>query len=273
MDYNLLLLKFEIIFLAIFLLYILYYTSDKIFWVLLRLKAIIWIRKREEEKIITKVEITEDKNLHADNYFAVKVLITDEDKNKIIELLKRIKVNISKAEYDLAKNLIIEWLAIDKFNIELNMELASIYIREKDYIKAEYIYKDLLLVHEEDFDILKKLAYVLTMQEKYDLAIEMYKKANDLRNDDLEIINMLAHLYYHKELYVDSITFLKMYIKELPREVDNLILLAASYKHIWKINDAINTYKRVLEIQPYNEEVKKEVELLESLEYWDEDNV
>lgn len=273
MDYNSLLLKFEIINLAIFLLYIFYYTSDKFFAVILRLRKIVWIKKREEEKIITKVEITEDKNLHADSYLALKVLITDDDKNKILDLLKKIKVNISKAEYDLAKNLIIEWLAIDKFNIELNIELASIYIREKDYIKAEYIYKDLLLVHTEDFDILKKLAYVLTMQEKYDLAIEMYKKANDLKSNDLEVINMLWNLYYHKELYIDSINFLKQYIKENPRETDNIILLASSYRNIWKINDAINTYKRVLEIEPYNEGVKKEISQLELLEYWDENNI
>lgn len=269
MDYSVLLLKFELIFLGVFLLYILYFLSWKILTIFIRLKNIIWIRKRDDEKVITKVQITEDKNLHADTYFAAKAQITDEDKSKINELLKKIKINISKGEYDLAKNLIVEWLTIDKFNIELNIELASIYILEKDYIKAEYIYKDLLLVHNDDFEILKKLAYVLTMQEKYDLAIEMYKKANEIKTDDMEIINMLAHLFYHKELYIDSISYLKQYLRENSRDSDNIILLAASYRNIWKINDSINTYKRVLEIQPYNEEVKKEIIELESLDYWE----
>lgn len=271
MDYSLLLFKFEILFFSVFLFYILYFISGKIVWVFLRLKDIVWIRKKEEEKVITKVDITEDKNLHANSYFALKAQITDEEKNKIIELLKKIKINISKGEYDLAKNLIVEWLTIDKFNIDINIELASIYLLEKDYIKAEYIYKDLLLVHNDDFEILKKLAYVLTMQEKYDLAIEMYKKSNDIRSDDMEIINMLAHLYYHKELYIDCISYLKIFLKESPRDCDNIILLAASYRNIGKINDSINTYKRVLEIQPYNEEVKKEVAELEALDYWEQE--
>lgn len=267
MDYSLVLFKVEVIFFLIFLWYIFYFISWKFLNIVIRLKNILWIRKREEDKVITKVQLTQDKNLHANNYIVTKAEITDEEKNKIIELLKRIKINISKAEYDLAKNLIVEWLTIDKFNIELNIELASIYILEKDYHKAEFIYKDLLLVHEEDFEILKKLAYVLTMQEKYDLALEMYKKANDIKPADMEVVNMLAHLFYHKELYIDAITFLKIFLKESPREVDNIILLAATYRNIWKINDAINTYKRALEITPYNEEIKKEISELEELWY------
>ncbi len=273
MDYNLILFKVEVILFLIFLWYIFYYLSWKFFRVVMRLKNILWIRKKEEEKVITTVQITEDKNLHANNYFSIKSEITDEEKVKINELLKKIKVNISKREYDVAKNLIVEWLTIDKFNIELNTELAWIYILEREYHKAEYIYKDLLLVHEEDFEILKKLSYVLTMQEKYDLAIEMYKKALEIKSDDMEIINMLAHLYYHKWLYIDCISNLKIFLRETPRDADNLILLAASYRNIWKINDSINTYKRVLEIQPYNEEVKKEIIELESLNYWEEENI
>lgn len=271
MDYSLLLLKFEIVSFCIFLFYVLYFISGKILGIIMRIKDIIWIRKKDEEKVITKVQINEDKNLHANNYFANKAQITDEEKNKISELLKKIKINISKAEYDLAKNFIVEGLTIDKFNIDINIELASIYILEKDYIKCEYIYKDLLLVHNDDAEILKKLGYVLTMQEKYDLAIEMYKKSNEIKSGDAEIINMLAHLYYHKELYIDSISYLKIFLRESPRDCDNLILLASSYRNIWKINDAINTYKRVLEIQPYNEEVKKEIIELESLEYWEQE--
>lgn len=269
MDYNLFLFQFEIVFFSIFILYILYFISGKVVWIFIGLKNIIWISHHNNKNIITKISLTEDTNIHANNYFADKYQITDEEKNKIIELLKKIKINISKSEFDLAKNLIVEWLTIDKFHIDLNIELASIYILERDYIKAEYIYKDLLLVHNDDFDILKKLSYVLTMQEKYDLAIEMYKKSNEIKSWDFEIINMLAHLYYHKELYIDAISYLKIFLKENPRDADNIILLGASYRNIWKINDAINTYKRVLEIQPYNEEVKKEIDELEALEYWE----
>ncbi len=267
MYYNLVLFQLEVIIFIISILYIFYFLSWKIFWVFISVRKILGLGKGRGDKSITKIQISEDKNLHANTYVTQKYQISLEEKNKVLELLKKIKVNISKGEYDLAKNLIVEWLAIDKFNIDLNLELSWIYIQEKEYHKAEYIYKDLLLVHEWDFEVLKKLSYVLTMQEKYDLAIEMYKKANDIKSDDNEVINMLAHLYYYKWMYVDAISYLKLYLKDHSRDSENIILLWASYRNIGKILDAINTYKRVLEIDPYNTEVKKEIAELEALEY------
>jgi tetratricopeptide (TPR) repeat protein len=63
------------------------------------------------------------------------------------------------------------------------------------------------------------------MQEKYDLAIEMYKQAHEINPEDLEVVNMLAHLYYYKKNYEDSITELKKFLKQNPRDTENLVLL------------------------------------------------
>jgi len=63
------------------------------------------------------------------------------------------------------------------------------------------------------------------MQEKYDLAIEMYKKANEINTEDLEVVNMLAHLYYYKKMFIDAINHLKIFLKQNPRDTENLILL------------------------------------------------
>lgn len=267
MYYNLVLFQIEIIVFLASIGYIVYYLFDKIMLFFVSLKNIVWIHFKKPDAPITTIDISEDKNLHAQVYNNDASVITPEDKLKIQDLLKKIQVNISKMEYDLAKNLIVEGLAIDKFNIELNLELAGIYITEENFGKAEYIYKDLLLVHQEDHGILKKLAYVLTMQEKYELALEMYKKAYDLKEDDTETIDMLSQLYYYKWNYIDAIAFLKLFLKEQPRNIESLILLAASYKQIGKILDAINTYGRVLEVDPYNQEVKSVVEELKNLDY------
>jgi tetratricopeptide (TPR) repeat protein len=68
------------------------------------------------------------------------------------------------------------------------------------------------------------------MQEKYDLAIEMYKKANEIKSEDLEVVNMLAHLHFYKRNYEESIKELKIFLKQNPRDTDNLVLLGASFK-------------------------------------------
>lgn len=264
MIYSLILFKTEILLLFFFLLYIAYYLMWFVFVFIWRLRYIFWLKKIKATSTPTVVELNEEQNQHLETYTEVKSQISDDEKLKVFELIKKVKLNISKWEYDLAKNQIVEWLAIDKFNIELNSELAWIYILEQDYLKAEYVYKDLLLVHEWNFDILKKLWYILTMQEKYDMALEMYKKAFDINCDDLEIINMLAHLSYMKNHYNDSIEYLKIILKQKPRDIETLILLAWSYKMTLNIDDAINTYQRALEIEPYNEEIKKEIKILKT---------
>lgn len=217
-------------------------------------------RKRNLEKKISTVDISNETSSSMKEYEEPSRMMSEDEKIRLSDLLKKIRLNISLWEYDIAKNLIVEWLTIDKFHIDINLELASIYILEKDYHKAEYIYKDLLLVHNDDFLTLKKLAYILALQEKYDLALEVYKKAFDINEEDLEVMNMLANLCYHKEFYIDAIEYLKKYLKNAPRDGEWLILLWASYRAIGEYDQSLFTYRKILEIQPYNEAVKQEIE-------------
>lgn len=262
MNYSITLLRFEVILFLLFLTYIVYYWFYNWLHFFNWFRKIVWSNKTRKANLSKRPSITITKEKNNLNYFK-KDKLSDFDKQKISEYLKKSKIHISKWEIDLAKNAIIEWLSIDKFNKELNIELAWIYILEKEFLKAEYIYKDLLLILEWDFDILKKLWYILAMQEKYDLSLEIYKKAYEIKKDDLEIVNMMAHLYYFKWYYLECIEFLRIFLKNKPRDTENLILLWESYKQLWKNVDALISFKKVLEIQPYNEDVKKEITILE----------
>lgn len=261
---NPLFLKIEIISLVLFLSYSFYYIFDKIFKIYIRLKSIVSPKKKRDKKVeIKQVNISCDKkNHHFSSY--KKSEIAWEKKQEISALLKKVKLYISKWEYDLAQNIIIEWLVIDKFNKDLNLELASICIIEKKYSKAEFIYKDLLLVHNNDSDILKKLWYILSMQEKYDLAIEMYKKALAKKSGDNEVVNMLAHLCFYKWLYSESINYFKIFLRQYPKDTENIYYLAKSYEKIHNYKDAILNLEKILALEPYNEDIKKDLEDLKS---------
>jgi len=152
------LLKIEIISFFTFLFYVIIYSIWKTINYIYTIRKTFLLPFTNTKKDVQKVQIQKDnKSPHINNYIFKVSELSQEQKDKIQEILRRVKIAISKQDFDIAKNHIIEWLTIDKFNIELNIELSSIYLIEKDYIKAEYIYKDLLLVHEGDFDILKKL--------------------------------------------------------------------------------------------------------------------
>lgn len=83
--------------------------------------------------------------------------LSKEEKENISELIKGIKIKLSRGEASEARARIVEGLSIDKFNKELNCLLASMYEAEKDYKKAEMIYKDIIVFHETDLELYLKL--------------------------------------------------------------------------------------------------------------------
>ena len=221
----------------------------------------VWAPKiNQEQKISVKVEKSDDSSVkeHSKN----KKKLTGSDKLKLQELLKRVQIHEAKKEYDTAKNLIIEWLTIDKFHTDLNVELAKIYIEEEEYVKAEYIYKDLILVHSENIWLLKKLWYVLSLQEKYDLGIEIYKKAYRESKGDEEILNMLWQLTYHVEDYLGAIKYSKKFLKIKPKTVENMRILASAYEKTQSIPASLEIYKELSQVIPYDTNINTKIKEL-----------
>jgi len=263
LGFSTIILKLEIFALLISLVYAVYYLSSRIIYLTRYVK---WIIKPQRLKNIDIKKVQVKNTFDHKEYKEEVKKIWDKEKNQIRDLLKRIKLNKSRWEIEIARNLIIEALTIDKINRDVNIELASLYIDENDYKKAEFIYKDLLLVYPNDFDVLKKLWFVLSNQDKYELAIEVYKKAYSLNRNDMEIVNMLAYLFFTVWSFLESITYFKKYLKERPRDVESLISLSEVYKKIGDFKESVVTLKRALDINPYNEYIHKELKELETPE-------
>jgi tetratricopeptide (TPR) repeat protein len=180
--------------------------------------------------------------------------LTPEEKEKLSEIIKRVKLNTSKWYYEKAKALIVEGLAIDKYDTEINLELAYIYEEEKNYKNAEYIYQDLIQVHKTNIVILRKLWYILALQRRFLESIEIYEKVYERDINNLETIDLLVDLYYEIWKYEESFKYLIFSLKEKPRSVERMLLKAELLKRKGKEIEAIEAYKKVLEIQPYNTE-------------------
>lgn len=268
MDYWLspIILKIEIFLLIASFGYAIYYATQKFHNAYLILRSIVKPTRMVTAKDYDVKEVKKTVNVNHKDYKKEVKELNDKETREIKDLLKRIRLNKSRGEYEIAKNLTIEALSLDKFNKEINLELASLYILDEDYLKAEYIYKDLLLVHDEDFDVQKKLGFVLSHQEKYQLAIEIYKKAHVLNKQDLEVVNMIAHLSFILEDYLWAVEHFKKYLKERPRDAENLTYLASSYRAMGNHREALIQYKKVLDIEPYNEVVKKAISEIETPE-------
>ena len=146
---NLFFIRFEILVLFVSFAYIVYFAACKAHKWYFNVKKVI---KKEEISKVKSALNKVDLNTKENNYKKSKVTkqLTDDQINNLTEILKRAKINSTKWYFDTAKWLIIEWLSIDKFNKDLNLELANIYEKEKNFKNAEFIYNDLLDVYEKE---------------------------------------------------------------------------------------------------------------------------
>lgn len=260
-------LRIEIIIFFLSFAYIIYYLYEKIAIIFRNIKNIISPTNKSLKNKIDELKRIEEENKSKSKDIKTQIkteLISGEDFKKISEIIKRAKLNKSKWYLDAAKSLIIEGLSIDKLNKDLNLELAAIYEEEKEYKKAEYIYNDLLLAFSNNFEILKKLWYNLAIQNRYEESINVYTKWYDKNKWDIEIVEFLADLSYEVKNYKKSLKYTKIFLKQNPRNTEKLKMKWFCHENLWEIENAISTYKKVIELQPYNSRVSEKIEHLEA---------
>ncbi|MDD2516276.1 MAG: hypothetical protein PHF46_01725 [Candidatus Gracilibacteria bacterium] len=264
------LIKYEIFFILASLVYIIFHIIHSIIFFFLNLGK----RKNIEEKIVneampvsviienhaneTKVgveEILEDKNNEE---------LSNKEKDKLLNVVKIAKTKFSLGDIEGTKASIIEGLSINKDNRELNMLLAIIYENEHNYKKAELIYKDLVIIYDHDLEIHKKLGFVLSLQGRYELAYKIYKKSFSINENDQEVIEMVANLAYHIGEYTDAKIFAKLFLKNKPRNLEVLTVLAYSHINLTERIEALEILKKVKELDPYNSEIDNIIEKLKT---------
>lgn len=267
---SLLFIKIEIYVFILSFLYILYYLWTKLFVIYFKVKNVVQPVKIENKKTaLNKVKLN-NKTKKSNQKVSKNIKISDENKTKVIDILKRVKSNSSKGYFDISKNLIVEWLSLDKYNKELNLELALIYEKEKNYLNAEYIYKDLLDFLKVDFVVMKKLGYIYALQNKLKDSLKIYEKIHTKKMSDDEVINILSELTFDMKLFKKSLKFSNLYLVWKPRDVEKLFIKAKSMEKLLKIKESILVYKRILELQPYNTKAKKHLAKVEKLNFVEE---
>lgn len=262
------LLRVEIITMFLSISYIVYFSLEKAYFTYKKLHMMVkpvlssetstsWENSEEiveKNKQSKPLKVTKDDSKIDVNSYTKDKNLSEEDKNKLIEIIKKVKLNSSKGYYETAKSLIIEGLAIDKYNTELNLELAHIYEEEKNYKNAEYIYNDLMHVQKSNMDILKRLWYILAVQRRFKEAIVMYEKVYKKNTTDLETVELLIDLHYEVGNYDKALEHVIVFLKEKPRNIERMALKAELLKKGWKDDDTKEVYRKILEIQPYNTE-------------------
>lgn len=242
-------IKFEIIIMLISLWYIVFFLTEKIYAMYFNVKKIISPKTQT-----TKIKRGKKVNISWKNK-SIKIVIkklTSLEKEKLCDIVKRAKANSSKWYFDSAKHLIVEWLAIDKYNKDLNLELAAMYEKEQKYKNAEFIYKDLIDSIWKDVNVMKKLAFIYALQHNLNDSLIIYEKVLKKKKDDSEVLNMLCDITFELHQYEKALKYVKVVLKDKPRNIDRLSMQAVCFEHLENFKEAFDVYKRIVELQPYN---------------------
>jgi tetratricopeptide (TPR) repeat protein len=189
--------------------------------------------------------------------------LSPERRIEISELTKLVRTKIARGELTDARAKIIEGLAIDKWNKELNCLLASLYERDNEYRKAEFIYKDLILVHDTDAEIYMKLGFSLSIQGKYEIAYEIYKKLLEISDSHIEAAEMLANIAHELGRHEQAIEYSRLFLKSYPRNADMLTVLSVSLIDRGQKEEALESLSKLKNLDPYNPRVREMKEKLE----------
>lgn len=260
---NIILLKIEIATFLISISYFCLYLLEKVFIIYKNIRNIIKPDKKllkDKENKIKEIIMWKEKIIEPKQ---IRKKITPDQAQKISEILKKARLNITKWYIDDARTQIIEWLTIDNYNKDLNFELAQLYEDDDEYKKAEYIYIDLLKIYENTFEILKKLWFNLAMQKRFEESMNIYLEADKKNKNDIEVIEILADLTYELKYYKKSLKYIKLFLNQNPRNTEKLKMKWYCFEVLWKIDEALLSYKRVIELQPYNSQVLEKIKHLQ----------
>lgn len=256
----------EVLIFFLSLCYILYYISGKIRQKYKNIKKIIG-ETPEAQDIKNKKTISIDKkdNPAPKTYKKqIKKLSSEQVKN-LDEVTKKAKWNYEKWYFTQARNHIIEWLAIDKYNEELNIMLAWVYEKDGNLKNAIFVYKDLLEVHPSNTNILRKYGELLHSNKSFQEAFIVFEEVFNRDKTDREVIDTLTEIAHILEKDEKTLEYANLFLLEKPRDVRKNTLKARALKKLEKYKNASAAYKKVAEVQPYNDEAIEELKILEDL--------
>ena len=103
---------------------------------------------------------------------------------------------------------------------------------------------------------MKKLWYIYALQNKLKESLDIYEKIHHKKMADDEVINILSELTFELKDYKKSLKYTNLHLVNKPRDVEKLFIKANCLVNLWKSEDSIDIYKRILELQPYNTKAK-----------------
>ncbi len=214
-------------------------------------------------------EIIKPKAASSAHYDAESIVQDEENKTTMIKKRKLLEKIIYDAlgfrkdgKLDEYEKKIIEWLAIDPQDKDLNKLLADLYFTMSNYKKALPILKKIVEIDPKDHKAIRQIGEVYLTAGDFDVAEMLIQKAIAINPTNPKYYISMVELLYNTDRKHDAIVEMDKVIKLRPTNSAYMLTLADLYQEINDFDNAKKYYFRVLEYEPSNEKAKKKLKEL-----------
>jgi len=249
--------------------YLILVASGGITGIFLRRKKLNVLAKQMQRKFEREQQKL-NRQSRADNLLRSQLSL-EEKSQKIQERLGEIAVLMRKADTHFAREewkevekILIQVLALDEHNIKANNLLGLTYLHREEWKRAELIFQKLIELDPKGSSNFGNLGLAFYKQRKYPLAREAYENAIRIDPHKPSRWLSLGQVFLKMKDFGAAAESFKNAVKRDHRNLDYLFALAEAYDLGGNVKAGIKTYERILELSPYNEEVKQKLKKLKA---------
>lgn len=182
--------------------------------------------------------------------------VTPDDHVEIQKILRKVEMFLSSNDFESAEKLLVEALAFNANDEDVNTLLAFVYMKRKKYTKAESIYIHLAEMNVQDPSIYSNLGKVLEAQDNFEQAVLAYKEAIKRDPHNSARYAQIGNLHMRMQHTLEAIESYEQAVRFDTRNCTYLFALGENYLKSDGGSLAAKVYERILEIEPYNEKAK-----------------
>ncbi|MEI6774880.1 MAG: hypothetical protein WCL18_09245 [bacterium] len=226
-------------------------------------------KRRENSFLDTIDEIIKPKS-SVSKYLDPHTILDDEDnkttmikKRKLLEKIIYDALGFRKdGKLDEYEKKIIEGLAIDSEDKDLNKLLADLYFTMSNYKKVLPILKKIVDMDPNDHKAIWQIGEIYLTSGDFNIAELLIQKAIGINPNNPKYYISMVELYYNTDRKNEAIMEIEKVIKLRPTNSAYMLTLADLYQEVNDLDNAKKYYFRVLEYEPSNEKAKKKLKEL-----------
>ncbi len=176
-------------------------------------------------------------------------------------ILKSAEKEIALQNFERAEYLLIQGLTINAGYLEIQAELAKLYLTTHREAKAEALYKEMIL-QKDDISFFTNLGLAYYLQGKYVDACHAYQEALNRDPQTPERSVSLAKACIAAHRFAEAVPLLEKAVLRISRDTELLHLLAECYVQLGDKLKAEESYRRINKLEPYDENVKEKISAL-----------